>query len=96
MNLRGLIDHLVHDERREITKHDVDNRAHAGHCGANSHACEAGLGDRRVEHALGAELVDEAAENLEYRAGFRDVLTTNENPRIAAHFFRHRFADGFG
>ena len=96
VNLRGLIDHLVHNERREITEHDVDDGTHARHCSPHGNARETGFGDRRIQHALGAELVDEPREDLEYRTGFRDVFTANEHPRVAAHLFRHRFTDGFG
>ena len=67
----------------------------AGHGRAHADAGEAGLGDRRVEHALGAELLHQAGQHLEGRAGFGHVLAHDEDARIAAHLLGQRFADGF-
>ena len=65
VRLRRLVRELVHDERQEVAEHDVDDRAQPGHRGTDAEAGDAGLGDRRVEHALRAELLDEAREHLE-------------------------------
>ena len=94
MNLGGLVHHLVHGEPDEIAEHDVDHRTHAGHRGAHGNAGEAGFRNRRVEHALGAELFHQAGEHFERMARFGDVFAQNEDARIAAHLFGQRFADG--
>ena len=94
MDLRGLVDHLVHDDRQEVAEHDVDDRPHAGHRGADAEAGEAGFRDRRVDDAVLAELVDEAGQHLEGRARFGHVLAHQDDRRIAAHFFGDRFLDG--
>ena len=90
----GLIHHLVHGEADEIAEHDVDHRTHAGHRGAHGDAGESGFGNRRVEHALGAEFFHQAGENFERSARFGDVFAHNEDARVAAHLFGQRLADG--
>src|SRR4029450_11056599 len=40
VNLRGLIDHLVHHERQEVAEHDVDNGPEPRHRGADGQAGE--------------------------------------------------------
>ena len=46
VNLRRLIDDLIHRQPNEVAKHDVNDRAHAGHRAADSQAGDASLGDR--------------------------------------------------
>ena len=82
-------------ERQEVAEHDVDDRPHARHRGADAEAGEAGFRDRRVDDALRAELLDEAREHLERRAGLGDILADDEDARIAAHLLGQRLADGF-
>ena len=53
----------------------------------------AGLGDRRVDHALGAELLHQPEQDLEGGAGLGDVLADDEQTRVAAHLLGDRFAD---
>ena len=93
VDLGRLVHHLVHGQRREIAEHDVDDRTHAGHRRADADAGEARFGDRRIEHALGAEFLDQPGEHLERRARFGDVFAHDEHARVAAHLFGQRFAD---
>ena len=51
--LRRLVHDLLHRERREVLVHDLDDRAHALHRGADAGADDRHLGDRRVADALG-------------------------------------------
>ena len=78
---------------QEVAEHDVDDRPHAGHRGADAKTGEAGFRDRRVDDAVLAELVDEAGQHLERRAGFGHVLTHEDDTGIAAHFLGNRFLD---
>ena len=94
MNFRSLVHHLIHNERGKISKHDVHDRAHARHGRANRDTGESRFRDRCVQNALGSELFDKTGGDLEYSAGFGNVFTADEDFRIAAHFFRHRLADG--
>ena len=81
VRLRRLVRELVHDEREEVAEHDVDHRPQAGHRRADAEPGDPGLGDRRVEDALGAELLDEAGQHLERVPGLGDVLADDEHGR---------------
>ena len=56
---RHVVDDLVHREQREVDRHQLDDRAQPGHRGADAHADDRVLGDRRVAHALLAELLEQ-------------------------------------
>ena len=54
---------------------------------ADRRADDAVLGERRVDHALGAELVEQALGRAEHAAGLADVLAQHQHVRVAAHAF---------
>ena len=54
--LGGLVEDLVEADAHEVDEHQLGDRAQAGRGGAGRRADEGALGDRRVEHALAAEL----------------------------------------
>ena len=54
---RGGVHQLVERQQAEVDRHDLDDRAQPHHRGANAHAGESELGDRRVDHAHLADLV---------------------------------------
>jgi hypothetical protein len=81
------------DDGREIAEHDVDNRPHPGHRRADAKSTEARFGDRRVDDAVFAELVDQAGEYLEGGARFGDIFAHQDDARIAPHFLSDRFLD---
>ena len=60
VRLRRLVDELVEREREEVDEHDLDDRTKPRLRCADRDAADRGLADRRVAHALGAELVREA------------------------------------
>ncbi len=93
MDLCGLVDDLIHDERQEIAEHDVDDRTQTGHRRADAEAREARLGDRGVDDALRSELLDQPLHDLERGARFGDIFAKQDDPRVAAHFLRKRLAD---
>jgi hypothetical protein len=62
---------------------------------ANAETGEAVLGDRRVDDALGAELLEQALAHLVGALIFGDFLAHQEDLGIAAHFLGHRIAQGF-
>ena len=64
-----------------------------GHRGADAEAGEPGFGDRRVDDAVLAELVDEARQHLERRARLGDVLAHQDDARIAPHLLGDRLLD---
>ncbi len=96
VNLRRLIDHLVHRQGDKIAEHDVDHRAHAGHRRADADAGDARFRNRRIDHTLGAEFLHQPRENFERRAGFRNVFADDKNRRIPAHLFGEGFIDRLG
>jgi hypothetical protein len=57
--LGGGIDDLVDRLHGEVEGHELDDRAQAGHSAHRRHAGKAMLGDRRVDHALGAEFLQQ-------------------------------------
>ena len=59
--------------------------AHAGRRGAERGAGEAQLGDRRVDHPLGAELLPQALGVRESAAALAGALAEIEDVRIAPH-----------
>jgi hypothetical protein len=62
---------------------------------SKSRAHNGGLGDGRVDDALGAEAVDETVSDFERAAVDTDVFAETENGWVAIHFFPDSLADGF-
>ena len=60
VDVRGVVDDLVEREQREVDRHQLDDGAQARHRRADAHADDRVLGDRRVAHALLAELLQQA------------------------------------
>src|SRR3712207_8537938 len=52
---------------REVERHEFDDRPQPAHCGAAADARNAVLRDGRVDHALGAELVEESLDRKSTR-----------------------------
>ena len=53
------------------------------------------LGDRRVDHALGAEFLQQALRDLVGALIFGDFLAHHEDVLVAAHLLGHRVAQRF-
>src|SRR5712692_8181192 len=68
VNLRRLVEDLVHGEPHEVAKHDVDNGTHSGHCRANGETGETGFGDWGIEYSVFAELIDQTDHDLKWMA----------------------------
>src|SRR6266851_5045544 len=86
VDLRGLIDDLIHRDKAERHLPPVDNRAEAAAGSTNRHAGQRRFGDRRRSDALGAKL----AEQRRKRVG-RHV----EDLGIAPHLLGDGFDRGF-
>ena len=82
--LRRLVDELVHRAQREIDDAHFDDRAQARERHAHGGAHDRRLGDRRVDHALGAELLLQPAV-LREDAAASEVLAQRHHVRIGAH-----------
>ncbi len=92
--LGGVLDDLVGGLEREVPGHHFDDRTHTGHRHPDRRAGKPVFGDRGIDHATGAELIDQAIRD-EVRATIdSNVLTEQDYPLIPFHFFRHRGAQG--
>ena len=96
VDLRGLVDDLVHRLAGEVGELDLHDRPHAGQGGADGSADDAELGDRGVADALLAEAVVEVAGDAECAAVDADVLAEHEHPLVGGHRLADGLADRLG
>jgi hypothetical protein len=89
-DLGGVVDDLVHRDEQEVHRHDFDHRALAEHRGPDARADEALLGDRRVAHALGPELVEEAGGDLVGAIDQLDLLVHEKHAVVARKLLAQR------
>ena len=98
--LRRRVEDLVDRLHGEVEGHELDDRLEAGERGADAEACEAVLGDRRIDHALRTELLQQALRDLVGALILGDLLAHHEDVLVAAHLLGHgvaqRFAHGDG
>ena len=94
------IDDLVDRLHGEVEGHELDDRLQAGERRADAQAGKAVLGDRRVDHALVAELLQQSLRDLVGALIFGDLLAHHEHILVAPHLLGHgvaqRFAHGHG
>ena len=94
-HLGGRIHHLVDREQREVPGHEFDHRAEADHRGTHADAGEAELGDRGVDDAHLAELIEEALRDLIGPVVDADLLTHEEDAVVAGHLLAEGLIEGF-
>src|SRR5688572_3693693 len=94
MDLRSLIDQLIHRQSDKVTEHDVHYRTHAGHRGAHTDARYACFRNWRVDDPLSAELFYQSREHFKRRTRLSDIFADDKNSWIAAHLFGKSFIDG--
>ena len=90
---RGVHD-LVDRLHREVEGHELDDRPQSHERGSDAQPREPHLGDRRVDDAPGAELVEQALAHLVGALVFGDLLAHQEHRRVAPHLLRHGVAQG--
>ena len=94
--LRGLVEDLIEAHTEEIREHELGHRTHAGERRAIGGADDRGLGDRGVDHAVLAELRQQAFGDPEHPArrvalaggaarAARDILAEDDHAGIACH-----------
>ncbi len=105
---RQFIADLVHGGPDVIEELNLDHRLHAARRVADGAAHDVGLGQRRVEDALGAELGLQAGGELEdaalaldlgervFAAGVGHVFAVDDDARIAAHLVVQAGVDEVG
>ena len=86
------VDELVHAQHEEIHA-DMDvNRPHPGHGRADGDAGHGIFGERRAEHPIRTEDIDQAARRPLDRLVVVNVETKDKNTRVALHLLRDRLA----
>ena len=92
--LRRVIQELVEAERQEVAEHDLDDRPSPAEREPVRDTDDAGLADRRVQHAVGM-VVRQAARRLERAAVRRaDVLAEQQCTRVLGEPVAQRSVDG--
>ncbi len=76
----------------EVPGHELDDRLEAGEGRADAHPGEAIFGDRRIDHARRAELIEQALGHFVGALILADLLAHDEHRRIAAHLLGHGVA----
>ena len=79
---RRVVDDLVERQQAEVDRHHLDDRAQAPERRADAGADERALRERRVAHAVGAELLQQAAAHRVGAAVAPHVLAHQEHPRV--------------
>ena len=93
-HVRRVVDDLVERHQRERERHELDDGPQPGHRRPHAQARESGLGDGRVDHALGAEPFQQALADLVSAVVLGYLLAHEERVRVALHFFEEGFVDG--
>ena len=83
IGLGGRIDDVVDRLHREVEGHELDDRPQPAHRRAGAEAGKAIFGDRRVDDALGAELLEQALRDLVGALIFGDLLAHHEHALVA-------------
>src|SRR5581483_11143715 len=84
---------LIGGDDREVHGHHLDDRAKSQHRHADCRADHSRFRDRRIDHALRTVLLQHAGGDAERPFVDADVLTHDEDARIAIHLFHHRGAN---
>src|SRR6266849_4912191 len=95
MRLRHHVADLVEGAADEVHELEFGDGAHAGERRSEGRAYDGGLGDGRVDDALGAEAVDKTVGDFESAAVNADVFAEAEDRGVAVHFFPDSLSDGF-
>ena len=91
---RAVVDDLVPGDGVETPEHELHDRTHAEHAGADAHADETGLADRGVHEALVTPLVPEALGHFVGTVVLGDFLSHHHDHGVAGDFFIEGFTDG--
>ena len=92
--LRRLVDQAVHDEREEVREHDLDDGPQARDRASVRSAGQGELRDRRVDHTMGAVLLEQPGRDREDTAGHGDVLADEHHALVALQLLVERLPQG--
>ena len=91
----GIVHDLVERQQREIAGHDLHDREHPAHRGANAGTGKGAFGQRRVADAIGSKLLEQPLGDRVAAAIAPDVLAHQEDALIRLHRVADRAAYGF-
>ena len=91
--LRHLADDLVVRGIDEVRELDLRHGHEAVHRHADRGADDASLAERRVDHAVVAELLLKPLGHAEHAAELPDVFAEHHDPRVATHLQTERVVD---
>ena len=92
-HLRHLVGDFVHALAEEVHEHDVDDRPQTRRGRADAETDDAFLGNRRVDDAVAAELLEQTAVVTVDAAGLADVFTGDECGVLFEQYLAHAFGD---
>ncbi len=93
-HLRELAHDLVERRIDEVEELDLGDRLEPVKGHADRGADDPGLGERRVDHAVGAELLQEPVRRAEDPTVHADVLSEEQDVRVGPHGVAERPIDG--
>ena len=94
--LGGEVVDRVEAHAEEVDEHQLHDRPHPRCREADRGTDEAGLGNRRVAHALRSMRGEQSLRRTEHTAELGDVLAHDQHRGIVAHRLRQRLADRLG
>ena len=92
-HLRRRVHDLVDRQQREVPRHEFDDRTQPCHRRPDADAGEAEFGDRGVDDAHLAELLQQSFRDFVRTLIHRDFLTHEEDAVVAVHFFAERHVE---
>src|SRR2546427_1378573 len=88
------IDDLIERQQGKVPGHKLDHRSESTHSGAHANPRESELGDGRIDHALGTELLQQSAAHLVRALIDADFLTHQKHVGVALHLLAERLVQG--
>ena len=87
-------DHVVHRRQQDVRESHFQDWTESSDRGDDRGPDEARFRDRRLEDAVGAELLDQPERRADETAEHADVLAHDIDRRVPAHFLGQRLGDG--
>src|SRR6266403_3130123 len=95
VRLRGHVDDLIEGAADEVHELELSYGTQSGESSSEGSAYDGRLRNGRIDHALGAEAVDEAIGDFEGSTVDTDILAQTKDGWVALHFLPDSLADGF-
>src|SRR6202790_3176000 len=89
------VDDLIEGAADEVHELELGHGAQSGESSSEGSAYDGRLRNRRIDHALGAEAVDEAIGDFEGTAVDADILAQAKDGWVALHFLPDSLANRF-